>query len=67
MEELQDAMDDLLMANPEMTFFEVSAELAKKGELNAEATQDPSVHVYLSQMFQRAKQKAQSGRMNQDI
>ncbi len=67
MEELQEAMDQVLLANPEMTFFEVCAELVTKGELNFEATEDPSVHVFLHQLFQRAKVRANVGKANLDM
>lgn len=67
MEELQAAMDDLLLANPEMTFYEASKELVKKGELNFDALEDPNVHVFVHQMFSQAKRRAQAGRVNRDM
>lgn len=67
MEELQAAMDDLLLANPEMTFYEASKVLVNKGELNFDALEDPSVHMFLHQMFQHAKRRAQAGRVNRDM
>ena len=67
MEDLQAAMDELLYANPEMTFFEASTELVKKGEINYEATEDPNVHTYLSQIYRRSKILANRGRVNKDM
>lgn len=67
MEDIQEAMDELLVANPEFSFFETCAEMVKKGELNYDALEDPGVHVALYQLFQRAKVRGQYGRMNQDI
>lgn len=67
MEELQQVMDELLASKPEWTIWELCSELVKKGDLNFEATQDPNVHTFLYQMFQRAKVRGQAGRMNKDI
>lgn len=61
------AMDELLLANPEMTFYEATKELVTKGELNFEALEDPGVHVFVYQMFGNAKRRAQSGRVNKDM
>ncbi len=61
------AMDELLLANPEMTFYEATKELVNKGELNFEALEDVGVHTFVSQMFQHAKRRAQSGRVNKDM
>jgi hypothetical protein len=61
------AMDELMLANPEMTFFEATKELVNKGELNFEALEDPGVHAFLHQMFGNAKRRAQSGRVNKDM
>jgi hypothetical protein len=67
MEELQAQMDELLIANPEMTFYEATKELVNKGELNYDALEDPNAHVFLFQMFQHAKRRGQSGRVNKDM
>lgn len=64
---LQQLMDEVLLANPEMTFREACTELVNKGEINFEATQDPSVHTWLYQLFQRAKVKANADRVNRDM
>jgi hypothetical protein len=64
---LQTAMDEVLVANPEMTFWEACAELVKKGDINFEATEDPAVHTWLYQLFQRAKVKANADRVNKDM
>jgi hypothetical protein len=67
MEDLQLVMDELLSTNPEFTFWETCAELVKKGDLNFEATQDPNVHTFLFQLFQKAKVRSLTGRVNKDI
>lgn len=67
MEDIQQAMDELLADNPEFTFFETCAEMVKKGEINYDALDDPGVHTLLYQLFARAKTRGQLGRMNQDI
>ena len=67
MDELMMRMEELLAESPEMTFFEACAELVKKGELNYAATEDPGVHAYLYQLYQRAKNKANLGRANKDM
>lgn len=64
---VQLAFDDVLVANPELTFWEACAELVNKGELNFEATEDPRVHTWLHQLFQRAKIKANADRVNKDM
>jgi hypothetical protein len=64
---IQQAFDDILIANPEMTFWEACAELVNKGEINFEATEDPNVHTWLYQLFQRAKIKANAERVNKDM
>jgi hypothetical protein len=64
---IQQAFDDLLLANPEMSFWEASSELVTKGEINFEATEDPAVHTWLYQLFQRAKIKANADRVNRDM
>lgn len=66
-EQVQQAFDEVLVANPEMTFWEACAELVNKGELNFEATQDPNVHTFIFQLFQRAKIKANADRVNKDM
>lgn len=60
--EIQRAFDEILADSPEMTFFEACAELVKKGELNFEATQDPTVHVFLYNIFRHGKQRANQSR-----
>lgn len=67
MEDIQEAMDELLADNPEFTFFETCAEMVKKGELNFDALEDPGVHTMLFQLFQRSKVRGQLGRINADI
>jgi hypothetical protein len=64
---LQQSMDEIMLANPEMTFWECCAELVKKGEVNFEATENPSVHAWLYQLFQRAKIRANAERVNKDM
>ena len=59
------AMDELLLANPEMTFYEATKELVNKGELNFDALED--AHAFIYQMFQQSKRRAQSGRVNKDM
>jgi hypothetical protein len=66
-EALQQAMDEVVVANPEFTFWETCAELVKKGELNFEATENASVHTWLYQLYQRAKVKANADRVNKDM
>ena len=61
------AMDELLLANPEMTFYEATKELVNKGELNFDALEDPGVHAFVYQMFGNAKRRAQTGRVNKDM
>lgn len=61
------AMDELLVANPEFTFWEACSELVKKGELNFEATEDPNVHAWVYQLFQRSKVRANRDRVNKDM
>lgn len=67
MEEIQQAMDEVLLANPEMTFWEACTELVTKGEINFAATEDANVHTFLYQLFQRAKIKANAERVNKDM
>jgi hypothetical protein len=64
---VQAAFDDLLLANPEFTFWEACSELVKKGEITFEATENVNVHTWLHQLFQRAKTKANAGRVNGDM
>ncbi|MCK6545801.1 hypothetical protein L6R52_08030 [Myxococcota bacterium] len=64
---VQAAFDDVLLANPEFTFWEACSELVKKGEINFEATENPNVHTWLHQLFQRAKVKANADRVNRDM
>jgi hypothetical protein len=67
MEPIQQAMDEILIANPEMTFWEACAEMVNKGELNFEATQDAGVHTFLSELYRRSKIKANADRVNKDM
>jgi hypothetical protein len=64
---VQAAMDEVVVANPEFTFWEACAELVKKGELNFEATENPNVHVWLYQLYQRSKVRANADRVNKDM
>ena len=64
---VQAAFDEVLVANPEFTFFEACQELVKKGEINYEATADENVHMWLHQIFQRSKVKANADRVNHDM
>ena len=66
-EVVQRSFDDVLLANPEMTFWEACADLVNKGELNFEATEDPAVHTWLYQLYRRAKIKANAERVNRDM
>jgi hypothetical protein len=66
-EEVQKAFDEVLLANPEFTFWEACTELVKKGEIVGEATENVNVHTWLHQIFQRAKIKANSDRVNKDM
>ena len=59
---LQQAMDEIMVANPEMSFWEVCAELVKKGDLNFEATENANVHTWLYGLFQRSKIKANASK-----
>lgn len=64
---VQQAMNEVMSANPEMTFWECCTELVKKGEINFEATENANVHAWLYQLFQRAKIRANADRVNKDM
>jgi len=67
MELLENAMEELLSAQPELTFRETCAELVKSGDLEYEATHDPYVHAALYSRFAKSKARSNFDRVNTDM
>ena len=64
MQKLQSALDDILASSPEMSFFEASTALEQRGLVTHAELENPGVHAYVYQLYQRAKGRANTGRIN---
>jgi hypothetical protein len=67
MAEIEAAMDEVLTAEPELTFRDVSSELLKKGVIDLPTLQDPYAHATLFERFKNCKVRASMGRLNRDM
>jgi hypothetical protein len=67
MAEIEEAMDEVLSPEPELTFREVAAELVKKGTLEFALLEDPYLHATLYGVYAKCKVRAGMDRANKDI
>lgn len=63
---VQAAFDEILAANPELTFRDALVAVVARGLVQHEAAEDPAVHTWLHRMFQKSKIKANIDRVNKD-